>query len=196
MISVIIPTRNSETQLVHCLTSLVPAAAEGILREVIVVDSGSADGTETVADAAGCAFLSVEGAAGEALSKGYQASAKGEWVMFLLPQAQLEAGWHGEVQTAIERLARGERAEKVGFTFTLRHEEYGMRPRLKEMTRALLSDSLGMVSPLQGVLISRQMISALGGVSWLAKQDLSGLSRKTGRRLVRLKAAAVIQSLI
>ena len=43
MISVIIPTLNSEIVLAHTLAALVPAAAEGVVREVIVVDGGSSD---------------------------------------------------------------------------------------------------------------------------------------------------------
>ena len=54
MISVIIPTFNSEIALAQTLAALVSAAADGVVREVIVVDAGSSDHTHKVADAAGC----------------------------------------------------------------------------------------------------------------------------------------------
>ena len=58
MLSVIIPSYNSEEGLARTLASLVSAAAEGIVREVAVADAGSTDGTGAVAEAAGCLFLS------------------------------------------------------------------------------------------------------------------------------------------
>ncbi len=38
MISVIIPTLNAEERLAACLTALVPAVVEGLIREVTLVD--------------------------------------------------------------------------------------------------------------------------------------------------------------
>src|SRR5260221_284039 len=57
MLSVIIPTLNSERMLVPTLAMLVSGAMSGIAREATVVDGGSTDGTLEVADAAGCAGL-------------------------------------------------------------------------------------------------------------------------------------------
>lgn len=45
MISVVIPALNAERHLPAALTALVPAAVNGIVREVIVVDGGSTDHT-------------------------------------------------------------------------------------------------------------------------------------------------------
>jgi glycosyltransferase involved in cell wall biosynthesis len=53
MISVIIPTLNHERALPRCFDSLIPAAVRGVVREVIVADGGSSDGTLAIADAAG-----------------------------------------------------------------------------------------------------------------------------------------------
>src|SRR4051812_8684973 len=53
MISVVIPTLNSERALPRCFDSLIPAAVRGVVREVIIADGGSTDGTLGVADAAG-----------------------------------------------------------------------------------------------------------------------------------------------
>ena len=52
MLSAIIATRNSERSLVPTLSALVPAAASGLLAEVIVADAGSEDATAEVADRA------------------------------------------------------------------------------------------------------------------------------------------------
>ncbi len=42
MLSVIIPTHDSERPLVHTLVALVPGATAGVVREVIVADRRSA----------------------------------------------------------------------------------------------------------------------------------------------------------
>ena len=61
MLSVIVPTRNSEEGLARTLSSLVSGAAEGVVREVVVVDDASTDGTRIVADAAGCTLVEAGG---------------------------------------------------------------------------------------------------------------------------------------
>src|SRR5271156_3246338 len=67
MLSVIIATRDSERALVRTLAALVPGATAGLISEVLVVDGGSSDDTATVADVAGCVFLSVAGPVGQRL---------------------------------------------------------------------------------------------------------------------------------
>ena len=57
MITAILTTRDNEIDLAFALAPLVSAAVEGVLREVIVVDDGSRDGTVAVADAAGCKIV-------------------------------------------------------------------------------------------------------------------------------------------
>ncbi|MGB6348827.1 MAG: glycosyltransferase, partial [Pseudolabrys sp.] len=58
MLSAIIATYESERALVPTLAALVPAAAAGLLAEVVVADAGSADATAEVAEFAGCRFIS------------------------------------------------------------------------------------------------------------------------------------------
>ena len=53
MISVVIPALNAERTLPSTLTALVPAAVDGVVREVIVADGGSTDHTRQIADHAG-----------------------------------------------------------------------------------------------------------------------------------------------
>ena len=61
MLSVIIPTRNSERALVPTLAALVPGATAGLITEVLIADGGSQDDTAAVADVAGCNFIAAEG---------------------------------------------------------------------------------------------------------------------------------------
>lgn len=87
MLSVLIETENDEEALARSLASLVSAAVEGMVREVIVLDRGSTDATQRVADHAGCVFLqggNLVGAVGQA---------RGDWLVLIEPGARLGEGW-------------------------------------------------------------------------------------------------------
>ena len=57
MLSVIIPTDGVEQPAVATLAALVPGAAAGFIREVLLVDRSGSAVIERVADVAGCRFL-------------------------------------------------------------------------------------------------------------------------------------------
>ncbi len=92
MISVIVPTLNDEARLVACLAPLVPAAMEGLVRELIVVDGGSTDQTLEIADDAGAVILKGSGDAHARWDQGI-AKAKGPWLLLLEPAVRLDFGW-------------------------------------------------------------------------------------------------------
>jgi len=193
MISVIIATRNSEAHLVHALSALVPAAAEGIVREVIVVDGGSTDNTDRIADAAGCNWVLRRGASrGECLSHGANLASRSDWLLFLQPETLLEGGWHHESQAFVERAARAPNGTRTAASFRLRYETFGISARVSEFCAALRSQLLGMPYGNQGLLISRQFYQALGGHRPLPELDDLDIAKRIGRgRMVFLRAAAV-----
>ena len=80
MITAIIETRNDEVALAHALAALVPAATEGVIRDVIVIDHGSDDGTLVVADAAGCTI--VDAGAEDDAQRAAVEQARGDWLLF------------------------------------------------------------------------------------------------------------------
>lgn len=92
MLSVIIETENDEEGLARTLAALVPGAVEGLVRDVVVRDRGSVDATRAVADHAGCVW--IVGGIGEAVK-----AAKGDWLLFLEPDARLAEGWTEAVAT-------------------------------------------------------------------------------------------------
>ncbi len=61
MLTVLIETRNDEEGLARTLASLVGAAVEGVVRDVIVCDRGSTDQTHYVAEHAGCHYVASGG---------------------------------------------------------------------------------------------------------------------------------------
>jgi hypothetical protein len=193
MISVIIPTKNSEAELVYALSALVPAAAEGVIREVVIVDGGSTDNTEKVADAAGCSWVNRAGhSRSERLAHGASLARRGEWLLFLQPETLLESGWHHEAQAFIERASRASNGPRTAASFRLRHEAFGLGARVSETFAALRSQLLGMPYGNQGLLISRPFYQKLGGHRPLPQLEDLDIAKRIGRgRMVFLRAAAV-----
>src|SRR6202140_5323544 len=70
MLSVITPTDGVEQPAVATLAALVPGAAGGVIREVLLVDRAGTGVIERVADVAGCRFLAFEGSRAAGLAAG------------------------------------------------------------------------------------------------------------------------------
>ncbi|WP_108817840.1 glycosyltransferase [Pseudovibrio sp. Alg231-02] len=132
MISALIPTYNSEHRLVLTLSALVPASAEGILKEVIITDEGSSDGTEIVADASGADFVSTTTKSGSALAEGLKRCTRSNWVLLIQPGAILQAGWQAEAASFIERAERVGTEQNLVGVFPSRTEEFGTVAQFKQ----------------------------------------------------------------
>src|SRR3954471_21092030 len=100
MLTVIIPTCESERALVQTLSPLVVGATAGLIAEVIVADAGSRDATEEVAEIAGCRFLKVEAPVGARLAQA-AALARTPWLLFLRPGCVPEPSWVDAVRDFI-----------------------------------------------------------------------------------------------
>lgn len=97
MVSVLISTQDNERLLVQTLAALVPGALAGLVREVIVADGGSRDGTRAIADLAGCRILSEDGSSPTRLAKAALV-ARAPWLMFLAPGQVPEGEWIAAVE--------------------------------------------------------------------------------------------------
>lgn len=196
MLSVVIPTRNSEQGLALTLSSLVSAAADGTVREVVVVDGGSADGTGIVADAAGCLWLDGPVALGERLALGAATATRGEWLLFLRPGIVVEPGWQREVASLIERIARsGDAGKGRDRVIVFRHalDDIGLRARVRELSVAIGSRLVGVPHRTQGLLISRAHYRRIGGFRPLPVLEDVDLFRRIGRfRSLTLRARASV----
>ena len=87
MLTVMLECNDDEAELAQTLAALVPAAVEGLVRDVVVLDHGSRDGSADVADAAGCRFLT------DWDLPDVIAAARGEWLLLLEPGARPSNGW-------------------------------------------------------------------------------------------------------
>ncbi len=131
MISVIVPTFNDEQRLAACLAPLVPAAMEGLVRELLLADGGSTDATFEIADDAGARFLKSEGEAGARIAAAI-AKAKGPWLLILDPTVRLEFGWEAAALSHMN-------ARKAPARFRLQKSDGGLFDRLfAPKARALL----------------------------------------------------------
>ena len=119
MLTVLIETLNDEEGLARTLASLIGGAVEGVVRDVVVCDTGSTDQTHRVAEHAGCYYVAGDVAVGIR-------QAKSEWLLLLEPGARLAEGWIDEVaahtarQTMPARFsrARGSRAPFLSRIFS------------------------------------------------------------------------------
>src|SRR4051812_13947680 len=108
MLSVIIPTEGVEQAAVATLAALVPGAAAGVIKEVLLVDRTASAAIERVADVAGCGFLSIRGSRAAAMAAGAR-QAHSPWLMFLHAGAVLDAGWIEETSQFTQRVSAGGR---------------------------------------------------------------------------------------
>jgi hypothetical protein len=176
MLSVIIPTDGVEQTAVATLSALVPGAASGIVREVLLVDRSDTGVIERVADVAGCRFLRFEGTRAAALAAGARQS-RSPWLMFLRPGAVLDAGWIEETSQFMQRVAASGRPRAGVFRYARSpYADTQLRDRFKFIARTIagpLSD--------QGLLIARDHYDRLGGYAPDARRSEARLLRQLGR---------------
>jgi glycosyltransferase involved in cell wall biosynthesis len=142
MLTVIIPTRESERALVQTLSPLVAGATAGLIAEVIVADGGSRDATEEVAEIAGCRFVRSDAPVGARLSEA-AALARTPWLLFLRAGSVPEPGW----LEAIEHVVRGT----------------GQAASFRRPSRSIFEVFGARVQPAQGLLISARDYAQAGG---------------------------------
>jgi len=101
MISVIVTAPNAARDLHALLSSLVPAAADGLVRQVLVLDGGSDDGAHELCEDAGADVL-------ETTLAQAAAGARGDWILVAPADLRLRRGWGESVAAHLE--AGGEAA--------------------------------------------------------------------------------------
>jgi glycosyltransferase involved in cell wall biosynthesis len=179
MISVVIPTHDSERLLAHTLATLVPGALDGILREVIVADAGSSDGTAKVADVAGCRFLVTAGPRGAQLAAA-AATARANWLWFIQPGSIPGANWIEELSRFIRDCELGSDTIEHAAVFRARSGR-GRSQFIDALT--MLAAALGSrPQPAQGLLIAKPIYDGIGGHRADASDPETDLLRRLGRR--------------
>lgn len=190
MITVVVPTLNSETTLAASLSALVPAVVDGFVREVIIADGGSRDRTLRIADQAGATIVRAPRGRGSQIVAG-AAKARGQWIMILHSDTVLAPGWSRDAATFMEKVDTGRRpAGAAAFRFAL--DDEGIAPRIVETLVALRANILKRPYGDQGLLLPLALYKDLGGFQKMPiLEDLDFVRRLGGRRVSMLRSAAV-----
>lgn len=187
MLSAIISTQNSERTLVPTLSALVPAAAAGLLAEVVIADAGSRDATAEIADIAGCPFTSSTEALGIRL-KAAAATVRSPWVMFLRAGAVPQPGWIEAADHFIQTTGLLDDAGRAAI-FRLPSLTNAVRPGFAELLAIVRAAIARGPRPEQGLLIARRLYDTIGGHSEGDDAEVVILRRLGHQRLVVLPAA-------
>jgi glycosyltransferase involved in cell wall biosynthesis len=189
MLTVIIPTRESERPLVRTLAALVPGAAAGVIREVIVTDAGSSDATAEVADIAGCQFVVSDQPLAARLTAA-AAMARSAWLMFLQPGTVPDATWIDEVARFID----GEQARDPDVSraaaFRPAPASGAARPALLEAFSLMRLALGGRPKPQHGLIVARHVYDAMSGHRDHADPEADLMRRLGRRRIVMLRSGA------
>ncbi|MCW3473127.1 TIGR04283 family arsenosugar biosynthesis glycosyltransferase [Limobrevibacterium gyesilva] len=179
-LSVIIPTLDAAARLPATL-----AALDGAPCEVIVADAGSTDGTAELAGRLGARVVQAPRGRGVQVAAGV-AAARGEWLLLLHADTRLDPAWPAAVQSVMAR--HPDRA--AYFRFVLDSSD----PRARRLERVVAWRCRVWALPYgdQGLLISRRLLAAVGGVRPLPLMEDVDLVRRIGRpRLIGLDVPAV-----
>jgi len=189
MLSVIMPTLNAAERLPATLAALMEGVTEGLVKEAIVVDGGSADATRAIADAAGCVVMETEKGRAKQMIAGAHA-ARGTWLLFLHADTSLEAGWTKELAAHIDRPD----AEKEAAVFRFAFDARGFAPAWIAFWVRVRCAVLALPYGDQGLLISRSLYDALGGFADLPLMEDVDLVCRIGRKRLHFFRTRAITS--
>lgn len=185
MISVVIPTLNAAKSLPATLEALRPGRDSGLIKELLISDGGSTDGTQAIAQAAGAQVLTGPAGRGGQLQRGGVA-AGGEWLLFLHGDTILDPEWLFAVEDFVADANNS--ALAAAFRFVLDDA----RPAARRLERivAWRCAKFGLPYGDQGLLLARRFYGHVGGFRDLPLMEDVDLIRRIGRRRLRMLEVA------
>jgi uncharacterized protein len=180
-ISVILPACNDAAHIEASIQSV----QAGHPHEVLVVDGGSVDGTQSIATTAGAKVLSSRPGRARQMNAG-AARATGNTLLFLHSDTCLPADWARVVQETLEQ------PHVSAGAFALRIREAFPGRRLIEQAATLRSRHLQSPYGDQGLFLRRSLFEELGGFADLPIMEDYELTQrlKALGRIVTVKAGA------
>jgi rSAM/selenodomain-associated transferase 2 len=186
LLSVVIPTLDAGVQLAGSIAALDGA---GLVREIIVVDGGSADDTVLIAHAVGARVVVAPRGRGGQLAAG-AAAAGAEWLLFLHADCRLEPGWAAAVGDFAA--VPGATGRAGYFTFAL--DDPHPAARLLECIVRWRCRLFALPYGDQGLLISRRLYDMVGGFAGIPLMEDVDLVRRLGRRRLMPIAIRAVSS--
>ena len=179
-ISAVIPTLEAARSLPATLAALGENVAE-----IVIADAGSRDGTAEIGRSLGARVITAPRGRGPQLAAGI-AAARHDWLLLLHADTRLAPGWEQAANTLI-----AQKPHTAGyFRFTLDSDN----PRARRLERQVAWRCRTLALPYgdQALLISRPLLTAVGGMRPLPLMEDVDLIRRLGRaRLTPLDAAAL-----
>jgi rSAM/selenodomain-associated transferase 2 len=178
-LSIIIPTHNAASEIGPTLSALVPGLLGGLINQLVIVDCGSEDDIEALADAAGADFLISEPGRGQQFRAGVEA-ARADWFLFLHADTALPEDWVKLVGDHIN--AHPDKAA----VFKLSFAKKGLAPQVIASWANFRTRRLGLPFGDQGLLISRALYRSSGGYARIPLMEDLDLARRLRGRFVTL----------
>lgn len=182
MMSLVIAVDDEEEGLARTLASLVPAVAEGVLRDAVILDMRGSEAVAAIADAAGCHH--VRGSPQEVLGDAADRANAG-WILMLKPGVILEHDWFREAAEFVERAEAQGGAKNQCAAFSYSSQGYGLLARLVEAWRFVSASLFGRVVDGQGLIVSSEAVRRMNGSATAIPPR-----PPAGSRLVLLRAKA------
>ncbi len=182
-ISVIIPTLNAAAGIGPTLAALAEGLDAGLIGELIIVDGGSDDAIETIADQIGARFLRTPPGRGGQLKQG-AALATRPWLLFIHADTVLAKGWVEAVKPCLSS------PDTAGY-FWLRFDATGIAPHLVAGWANLRSRWFGLPYGDQALLLSRRLYDRAGGYPDIPLMEDVALARHLRGHLQPIAAHAV-----
>lgn len=182
-VDVVIPVLNGGARLGQTLEALPP------VHEVIVVDGGSADGSEVIAAGKGARILTSAPGRGAQLDLGAKAS-RAPWCLFLHADTVLDDAAWAALAAYIDRPTAAGRAA----VFRFRLDDQALQARVLEFGVRLRVALLALPYGDQGLLIHRDLYAEVGGFSALPLMEDVDLVRRLGRRRLCLLDGVALTS--
>ncbi|MGB1442145.1 MAG: TIGR04283 family arsenosugar biosynthesis glycosyltransferase [Paracoccaceae bacterium] len=176
-LSVVIPTLNAEQVLPSTLESLMEGVFAGVIGDLVIVDGGSSDATNTIAKEVGATFLEATPSRGGQIFAGVSAC-KCDWVLILHADSRLSQGWAELIPAAPDP----ERA----YYFQLQFDAIGFAAWWVAKWANLRSKIFALPYGDQGILIHKSLLASVGGYPTASLMEDVILARKLGRRLTAL----------
>ena len=173
-LSAVIPTLNEGNNLRACLNVLAGGVAE-----LIVVDGGSCDHTESVASHFNARWIKASKGRGSQLAAGGTA-ATGEWILFIHADTILEKGWQKPVSKFINEIGEKE----IAGVFCYRNDLNHIGGKFLEQCVAWRT-ALGLPYGDQCLLIGRRYYNRLGGFQDMPIMEDVDLVRRIGLQRLR-----------
>ncbi len=181
-LSVIIPTMNSAESLPGTVIPLIQETRDGLIRELIVSDGGSVDGTSEIANEIGARFIISEQGRGTQLHAGARA-ARGDWFLFLHADTRLDDRWGEFARRHMES------SNNAGF-FRLRFSAPGPAAAWVAGWANRRSKWFDLPYGDQGLLISQDLYMRIGGYPEIPLMEDVEIARRLKGRLRMLDCTA------